>query len=230
MPAKDSLFMMWHDQGVLLHYHAMGERDFILTMLTQQRGRVRAMARAPHPSWIIGGHYDILWKGRLEEQLGVMTLDGPQGPQVWSAQQHSLVAQAISMVCCLCHQLLPERTPFETLFAVMCHTLHTIGTSQGLQALDDFEGILLEELGYSATSSTPSPHTNQQSPGLWERLDKRQAVFVQIWPQCTRLHHTRYDFLTKVKSWIHNQNHKGHHPRHPQPILKRDPLGPKSMV
>lgn len=187
---------MWRDQGILLDCYRLGERHWVVTLLTPERGRVRSVAKAPHPSWILGGGYDVLWNGRLEDQLGTMRLDGPQGIHVWSALEHPLVGDAVSLICVLCQNLLPERTPFEHVFSVVWKTLEALGTPQGLHILDHCEHMLFVELGYCPTALS---HRS-----LWDRLCYRQHLFEKTWPQLTRLHQARQHFLSKVRQWRHH--------------------------
>lgn len=187
--------MIWQDHGFLLHYSPFGERSFIVTVLTQDHGKVRAWVRCNKPALVLGSAYDVLWKSPMEDNLGSFSLDS-SGVTVWLMMHHQGALRALNLMCYICKQVLPERVPFPALYTLFGQTIEQLATPNGLKAYDCFECLVLDELGYASTESSPSECTNTQS--LCARLLNRQRDYVTHWPELHRMHRMRSHFIQGV--------------------------------
>jgi recombinational DNA repair protein (RecF pathway) len=184
------ILMIWQDKGFLLHQNAFGERQFIATFLTEHHGRYRGLVRDKKIQFIPGALYDIVWKSRIEDHLGLFSLDAPYG-LIWTMMNHQGALRAVNLMCCICTHILPERVSMPVLYDVFGQTLDRLATPDGLRAYDYFETILLQELGYDPIDRHPGEP-------LWKRLYRRQREYLNHWPHLHRLHRMRRAFIDDV--------------------------------
>jgi DNA repair protein RecO len=187
--------LIWQDHGFLLHYSPFGERSFIVTVLTQDHGKVRAWVRSNKPALVLGSAYDVLWKSRIEDNLGSFSLDS-SGAAVWLMMHHQGALRALNLMCYMCKQVLPERVPFPRLYTLFGQTIEQLATPNGLKAYDDFECLVLDELGYASAEYGQSDCTT--TPSICGRLLNRQRDYATHWPDLHRLHRMRSHFIQDV--------------------------------
>jgi hypothetical protein len=95
----------------------------------------------------------------------------------------------------MCKQILPERVPFPLLYRLFGETIDQLATPNGLKAYDDFECMVLDELGYASTEYGRWEGTTQS---ICERLLNRQRDYATHWPDLHRLHRMRSHFIQDV--------------------------------
>jgi DNA repair protein RecO (recombination protein O) len=144
--------MQWSDEGLVLSVRPHGETASILEVLTAQHGRYAGMvyggrSRRLRPVLQIGNHVDVVWKARLAEQLGHMTVELRRG---FAAEAMADAAQltALSTIATMA-RLLPERDPHPSLYEVTMFVLSFLDDATVWPALyARWELSLLEELGF----------------------------------------------------------------------------------
>jgi len=182
--------MIWQDKGFLLHHSAFGEHQFIATFLTENHGRYRGLIRDKKIQFIPGAIYDMVWKSRIDDHLGVFLLDSPYG-LIWTMMNHMGALRAVNLMCCICTNILPERVSMPRLYEIFKHTLDHLATPEGLRAYDHFETALFQELGYDTVDRYP-----EQT--VWKKLHHRQRDYLTHWPHLHRLHRMRRAFIDDV--------------------------------
>ncbi|MFT3730277.1 MAG: DNA repair protein RecO [Hyphomicrobium sp.] len=144
--------MQWTDEGIVLSVRPHGETAAVVDLWTRAHGRHMGLvhggrSRRLRPILQAGNHVDAVWKARLADQLGSMsvemrrafaaeTLDDPQA------------LMALSSVTTLTG-LLPERDPHPNLYEI---TLFVLGFLNDVTVwpalLVRWELALLDELGF----------------------------------------------------------------------------------
>lgn len=150
--------MQWSDEGVILSVKPHGETAAVVEIFTRSHGRHLGLvhggrSRRLRPVLQMGNHVDAVWKARLAEHLGHVSVELRKGYAA-QAMDDALTLTGLSSLCTLA-RLLPERDPHANLFEV---TLFALGY------LDDFdvwpalmvrwELALLEELGFGLDLSS----------------------------------------------------------------------------
>jgi DNA repair protein RecO (recombination protein O) len=154
--------MQWSDEGLILSVRPHGETAAIVELLTAQHGRYAGLvhggrSRRARPVLQIGNHVDAVWKARLADQLGHVSLELRRG---YAAEAMS-DARALAGLSCLTTmaRLLPERDPHPALYEVAMFVLSFLDDPTVWPALyARWELALLDELGFgldlSACAST----------------------------------------------------------------------------
>jgi len=188
--------MIWQDKGFLLHYSAFGERNFIVTFLTEQHGRARGWVKNNTPHFIPGNAYHVMWKSRLDDHLGRFSLDEDYG-FFWTLSHHQGALRALHLMCAICSQLLPERVAMPGLFRAFQSTLEQLHTPNGLRAYNHFETILFQELGYDS-GLEPRVPDGATGKDIVHGLGQRHHDYVTHWPNLYALHRMRHAFIAEV--------------------------------
>jgi len=145
--------MEWEAPAILLDVRPYGEGDAVVTLMTQEHGLHRGLARggtarAHTALWQPGNFAQVRWMARTADQLGAfsgemihagasLVLDDPLGLAM------------LTSVCATAEQALPERQPHPAVFAGLLHLLPRLPA--GAVMLTDlvrWETVLLTELGY----------------------------------------------------------------------------------
>ena len=144
--------MEWRDEGALIALRLHGESAAIIEVFTASHGRhsgvvrgggSRRMAAALQP----GGQVQVHWQARLDEHLGVFTVE----PLASRARVLSdrLALAGLNAVCALVHLALPERDPHPALYAKTVDLLdHLITTPDWPPAYLRWELDLLDDVGF----------------------------------------------------------------------------------
>jgi DNA repair protein RecO (recombination protein O) len=142
--------MQWSDEGVILSVKPHGETAAVAEIFTRAHGRHLGLvhggrSRRLRPILQTGNHVDAVWKARLAEHLGNVSVELRKGYAA-QAMDDPLALAGLSSLCALAHQL-PERDPHANLFEV---TLFVLGY------LDEPEVwlALLDELGFGLDLAT----------------------------------------------------------------------------
>lgn len=150
--------MHWSDEGIVLSVRPHGETAAVAELLTRQHGRHLGMvhggrSRRSRPILQIGNHVDAVWKGRLPEHLGALTLELRRGFAAEAMQSAAALAGLTSMAAL--SRLLPERDPHPNLFEVTLFVLGYVDEPAVWPALMvRWEVALLEELGFGLDLAT----------------------------------------------------------------------------
>lgn len=144
--------MNWTDEGIVLSVRAHGETAAVAELFTRQHGRHLGLvyggrSRRMRPVLQLGNHVDVVWKARLAEQLGHLTLELRRGYAA-EVMEHPAALVALTSLTTLVREL-PERDPHANLYEVTLFVLGFLDDPTVWPALlVRWELALLGELGY----------------------------------------------------------------------------------
>ncbi|MEL7544614.1 MAG: DNA repair protein RecO [Pseudomonadota bacterium] len=144
--------MQWSDEGLVLSVRPHGETSAIAEVFTRDQGRALGLVRGGRsrrirPVLQPGNHVEVVWKARLEEHLGNLTVELRDGFAA-TALENRLELAGLSSMCALL-RLLPERDPHRGLYEVTLFVFGYFGEPDIWPALmARWEMELLEELGF----------------------------------------------------------------------------------
>jgi DNA repair protein RecO (recombination protein O) len=150
--------MQWSDEGVILSVRSHGETAAVAEIFTRAHGRHLGLvhggrSRRLRPVLQTGNHVDAVWKARLAEHLGHVSLELRKGYAA-QAMDDPLALAGLSSLCALAH-LLPERDPHSNLFEVTLFVLGYLDEPDVWPALMvRWELALLDELGFGLDLAT----------------------------------------------------------------------------
>lgn len=144
--------MEWRDEGIILGTRRHGETSAIIEVMTRDHGRHMGMVRGGRsrrmqPLLQPGNHVDLSWWARLDEHLGMFTVE----PLEFAAARFIDTPIALyGIQLAASHlRLLPERDPqralYETLHLIIDHFDQPLAAGELLLR---FEVMMLEELGF----------------------------------------------------------------------------------
>lgn len=144
--------MEWTDEAIVLSVRAHGEHGAIVTLLTPQHGRYAGMmaggqgARAK-PVLQQGNRVKAVWRARLSEHLGSLSLDLSQSlAAAWLDEPEVLAA--ISSACAVTEASLPERQPMPSVYAGLSALFSLPDKDWWAAAYVKWEMGLLQALGF----------------------------------------------------------------------------------
>jgi len=146
--------MDWREQGVLLAVRRHGESAAIIEVFTESHGRhagvVRGGAgRRMAPILQPGAQLDLAWRARLEDHLGVFTVE-PVRSRMATAMGDRLALAGLNAVCGLLSYALPERAAYAGLYARSVTLLDLMAvTPAWTLAYLRWEVALLAEMGFA---------------------------------------------------------------------------------
>ncbi len=144
--------MEWRDEGIVLSVRPHGETSAIVELLTRAHGRHAGLVRGgrsrrQRPTLQTGNHVEAVWKARLAEHLGNMTVELRAAHAATAMAEPKALAALMSL--CALARLLPERDPHPSLFEVTLFVLSYLAEPEVWPALYvRWELALLEELGF----------------------------------------------------------------------------------
>ncbi len=150
--------MQWSDEGVILSVKPHGETAAVAEIFTRAHGRHLGLvhggrSRRLRPILQTGNHVDAVWKARLAEHLGHVSVELRKGYAA-QAMDDPLTLAGLSSLCALAH-LLPERDPHPNLFEVTLFVLGFLDEPDVWPALMvRWELALLDELGFGLDLSS----------------------------------------------------------------------------
>ncbi|MES5487090.1 DNA repair protein RecO [Bradyrhizobium sp. INPA03-11B] len=144
--------MEWTDEGIVLGVRRHGESSAIVELLTREHGRHLGLVRGGassrmRPLLQPGNSVTAVWRARLDEHLGMYTLEGTRlRAATLLASSHAVYG--ITHLAALA-RLLPERDPHEDIYEMLQGTLDDFDDA-GIAAvhLIRFELAMLTELGF----------------------------------------------------------------------------------
>ena len=150
--------MQWSDEGVILSVKPHGETAAVAEIFTRAHGRHLGLvhggrSRKLRPVLQTGNHVDAVWKARLAEHLGHVSVELRKGYAA-QAMEDPLALAGLTSLCALA-RLLPERDPHPGLFEVALFVLGYLEDPEVWPALMvRWELALLDELGFGLDLST----------------------------------------------------------------------------
>ncbi len=144
--------MDWDAPAIILDIRPFGEGDAIASVLTEDHGRHRGLARGAGNRraaiWQPGNIVQARWVGRLSDQLGSFTAELVH-PAAALAMDDAITLGILTSACAVADGALPERGPHPRLFAGLLHLIAHLAQGPDLIAdLIRWEAALLAELGY----------------------------------------------------------------------------------
>jgi len=150
--------MQWSDEGVILSVKPHGETAAVAEIFTRAHGRHLGLvhggrSRRLRPVLQTGNHVDAVWKARLAEHLGNVSVELRKGYAA-QAMDDALTLAGLSSLCALA-RLLPERDPHPSLYEVTLFVLGYLDEPRVWPALMvRWELALLDELGFGLDLSS----------------------------------------------------------------------------
>ncbi|HEX3400647.1 MAG TPA: DNA repair protein RecO [Acetobacteraceae bacterium] len=151
--------MEWDAPAIVLDARPYGEGDAIATVLTEEYGAHRGLARGggarSHVAmWQPGNLVQVRWVARLADQLGSFTAELVH-PGAALAMDDPLGLAMLSSACAVAEGALPEREAHPRVFEGLLHLIAHL--PQGAATLSDlvrWETVLLADLGYGLDLSS----------------------------------------------------------------------------
>jgi DNA repair protein RecO (recombination protein O) len=150
--------MEWEAPGIVLDVRPYAESDAIVTIMTEEHGAHRGLARAAQRSraalWQPGNLVQARWVGRLSDQLGTFSAELIH-PAAALAMDDAMALSMLTAACAVAESALPEREPHPRSFDGLLHLLARLPL--GTEMLADqirWEADLLADLGYGLDLST----------------------------------------------------------------------------
>jgi DNA repair protein RecO (recombination protein O) len=153
-----STMVDWQDEAIILSCKAHGEKNALIEAMTPQRGRHFGLVRSglsasQSPTLQAGNSVRLTWRARLEEQLGIFTVE-PVRVRTGTLIE---VPNALHVLntCITLTRLLPERDPHIIVFDALHELLNALCTQAFCKsALIRFEMLILQELGFGLDLSS----------------------------------------------------------------------------
>jgi len=145
--------MEWRDKAVVLGSREFGEGGAIVSVLSYQYGHVKAMVKGAKSKRLrgvyeIGNVVEVVWRGRLADQLGYFQaelLDSVMAV-VFQDRKRIVLLGAIGE---LLVETLAEREPFPAVYEMVLDLLAALRADVAWESLYvRFEISLLQSLGY----------------------------------------------------------------------------------
>ncbi len=150
--------MEWRDEGVILSVRRHGETSAIAEILTAAHGRCLGLVRGGRsrvlrPVLQAGNAVQVVWRARLEEQLGTFSLEGLD-LKAGAIMEEPFRLAGLATLAGLA-QLLPEREPHARVYEALRVVLDAIDDDTVWPALlVRWELGLLDELGFGLDLSS----------------------------------------------------------------------------
>ncbi len=147
--------MEWRDDALIIGARRHGETSVILELMTRGHGRHLGLVRGGRsrrlrPILQPGNLVDALWRARLEDHLGALTIE-PRAARAAHFLDRAAALNGVASLCALL-RLLPERDPHAELFdmadAIAARLCDIHGLDVGAVMMARFELALLGALGF----------------------------------------------------------------------------------
>ncbi len=148
--------MRWADDGIFLSGRPFGETSVIANIFTRENGRTHGLvkggrSRRIRPILQTGNALKVEWRARLDDQLGVYTVELTEAIAARVLDDQLALAGVNSLAALL--QVLPERDPHPKLFGAALECLQRAGSAVFPASLVHFELRYLHELGFGLNLS-----------------------------------------------------------------------------
>ena len=144
--------MEWHDEGLVLGCRKHGETSVILEVMTRRHGRTLGLVRGgrsriQQPTLQPGNRVALNWRARLENHLGMITVE-PVTMRAAALMESPSGVLGIQLIAAHL-RLLPERESLPGVFeAVDAMVAHLPDALDAAELMVKFEIALLKELGF----------------------------------------------------------------------------------
>lgn len=151
--------MEWDSPGIILDVRPYGEGDAIATVMTEEHGAHRGLARGAQSRtrlalWQPGNLVQARWVGRLSDQLGTFAAEMVH-PAAALAMDDPLALSMLSAACAVAEGAMPEREPHPRIFDGLLHLIARLSGGTVLLAEQvRWEATLLADLGYGLDLAT----------------------------------------------------------------------------
>ena len=143
----------WTAPAIVLDARPYGEGGAVVTVLTQEHGRHRGLAkggaaRGQAAVWQPGNLVQCRWVARLSDQLGAFAAELVH-PGAALAMRDPIALAILAAACAVAEGALPEREAHPRVFDGLLRLIVRLG--DGEDALGDYvrwEAVLLAEIGY----------------------------------------------------------------------------------
>ena len=142
----------FEDRGIVLATRAFGEHDIIATVFGAERGRFTGLVKGGSGRKFRGllqpgNVLKTWWRARLDEQLGVLTVE-PLNLMAGRMLDSAIALAGISAVCALLDVSLPDREPHAALYDSTVDVLTALESDAAGARYAMWELGLLRELGF----------------------------------------------------------------------------------
>jgi DNA repair protein RecO (recombination protein O) len=151
--------MEWDAPAIILDVRPYGEGDAIATVMTQDHGLHRGLARGGASrgkagTWQAGNMAQLRWMARLSDNLGSFS-----GELIHAGAAHAmhepLPLAMLTAVCAVAEGALPEREPQPRIFDGLLNLIPRLPLGEStLTDLIQWELIVLTDLGYGLDLTT----------------------------------------------------------------------------
>ncbi|MCR5506679.1 MAG: DNA repair protein RecO [bacterium] len=149
--------MQWTDKGILIAISKFGETDQLATFITENHGLSKGLikgglSRKQKPYLQIGNEFQIVWKSRLEEQLGFFSFDPIKiyGATLFETEKKLTI---LSCCCNLLYDCMAENHPNKKLYDITLFMIHNIEKEENENVLLYnymlWEKELLAQIGFA---------------------------------------------------------------------------------
>ena len=143
--------MRWSDDGIFIGGRPHGETSVIANIFTRGYGRAPGLvkggrSRRIRPILQTGNALKVEWRARLDDQLGVYTVELARATAALVLDD-KLALAGVNAVAALLH-VLPERDPHPKLFDAARYCLASAGEAAFAASIVRFELKFLDELGF----------------------------------------------------------------------------------
>jgi DNA repair protein RecO (recombination protein O) len=145
--------MEWEAPGIILDVRPYGEGDAVATVMTEEHGAHRGLARGAQSRarlalWQPGNLIQARWVGRLADQLGAFSAEMVH-PAAALALDDPLALAMLSAACAVAESAMPEREPHPRIFDGLLHLIARLSAGPAMLAEQvRWEAVLLSDLGY----------------------------------------------------------------------------------
>lgn len=143
--------MRWSGDGIFLSGRPHGETSVIADIFTRENGRTHGLvkggrSRRIRPILQTGNELKVEWRARLDDQLGVYTVELAT-PTAARVLDDKLALAGVNAVASLL-QILPERDPHPGLYRAAIECFASAGSAGFPAAIIRFELKFLDGLGF----------------------------------------------------------------------------------
>jgi len=143
--------MRWADDGIFLSGRPHGETSVIANIFTRANGRTHGLvkggrSRRIRPILQTGNGLKVEWRARLDDQLGVYTVELAEATAARVLDDKLALAGVNALASLLL--VLPERDPHPKLYDAVIECLASAATARFPASIIRFELKFLDELGF----------------------------------------------------------------------------------
>lgn len=148
--------MHWEDEGILIGIKKFGENDQIASFMTKEHGLSKGLikgglSKKQRPYLQQGNFFKIIWKSRLEEQLGFFNFESEKifGTKFYN---NEVKLKIIISICSLIYDSLAEKQKYEKIYNTTKELIMNIEAEEKEKMLLYeyllWEENLLKEIGF----------------------------------------------------------------------------------